>query len=148
MPTMYERGKYRYFGYFCSFECMRTYNLELNDSFVHKRFNLISQLNYALNGDTKCYFAPQKRTLLIFGGTKSIDEFRKDFFSAPHMELEFPLEDKEESILESVNDSGVISEYKPKPVVNEPIKLKRVKPLKNSQNTLEQTMGIFKSNYE
>ena len=29
------------------------------------------------------------------------------------------------------------------PVTNEPIKLQRAKPLKNSQNTLEVTMGLF-----
>lgn len=141
---------YSYYGYFCSFECMRTYNLEQNDSFVSKRFALITQLYFQLYGpSTKIRFAPQKTDLDIFGGKMNIEEFRKGFGSAPVIDNMCPVESTcvpDEQCADSYQKQ--LSTYKPTPVNNDPIKLQRSKPLKNSQYTLENTMGLFKNGTE
>ena len=125
---------------------MKTYNLDMNDSFVHKRNTLISALHRELTGSTdhRICFAPPKRMLSIFGGNMDIHTFRSSFSQTPHMELVNPIEAQIPARDMNVDEKPSY-DYKSAPVSNEPIKLKRSKPLKNSQNTLENTMGLFRS---
>lgn len=146
LPQKYDpvKNSFTFFGCFCSFECMKTYNLELNDSFTYKRFAYISILAESTFGTkSTIMFAPNKHNLAMFGGTMSIEEFRKNSKPLPsgythscetvvHTECA-PVE------------KNVVASYNPTPVSNEPLKLQRNKPLKNTQNTLEKTMGLFAS---
>ena len=147
----YERcqdGKYKCSGNFCSFPCMKTYSLELNDSYKNERFTLIGQMFYESTGTWKCQFAPRREQLKIFGGTLNIENFRKQSNSTPVPKLMPPMEpvtiifDKHENF--SLNKKQEDDIVKNTPATNEPIKLQRAKPLKNSQNTLEVTMGLFR----
>ena len=73
-----------------------------------------------------------------------IETFRKSFSQTPFMELEKPIEMSISTTNVKLEEKPTY-DYKSTPVTNEPIKLKRSKPLKNSQNTLEMTMGLFKT---
>jgi hypothetical protein len=142
LPIQYNRetNTYTFYGCFCSYECMKTYNLELNDSFTNKRFMYITSICRGGNNSyNNISFAPSKTNLKIFGGKMTIEEFRKGFT-------------KHNNTISNI-DTGVSNDihiqnciqYQVKEVKNEPVRLKRSKPLKNSQNTLENTMGIFKT---
>ena len=142
-----ENEKYKCSGQFCSFPCMKTYSLELNDSYKNERFTLIGQMFYESTGNTGCQFAPRREQLKIFGGNLSIKEFRIKSQDTPIPKLIPPMEhvtiifDKHENF--SLNKKQKEELVTNAHVTNEPIKLQRAKPLKNSQNTLEVTMGLF-----
>ena len=79
LPNSYDNMKkeYKVFGYFCSWNCMKAYNLDTNDSNMNNRMSLISLMYY----DTYKTFkpirpAPPRQVLKIFGGSMDIDEFR------------------------------------------------------------------------
>ena len=80
MPIQYDEhlDLFQCKGYFCSFECMKTYNIYENDALVSKRQNLISLLMIK-NKIEEVKFAPPRETLKMFGGNLSISEFRKQF---------------------------------------------------------------------
>ena len=81
IPIKYDLDKKKYVceGCFCSWECMKTWNLEKNDSMKNIRFNLIQQMYQDM---TKSHheminFAPNKKSLEMFGGNIDINTFRK-----------------------------------------------------------------------
>ena len=142
-----EGGVFKCYGNFCSYPCMKTYTLELNDSYKSERFTLISEMNYISTGSTGgCKFAPRREQLKMFGGQMSIEEFRGSSMGTSTLKLIPPMEpvtvifDKYENFSLKKNNESINQEN----VTNEPIKLQRAKPLTNSQNTLEVTMGLFK----
>ena len=142
LPISYDRetNKFTFFGNFCSYECMKTYNLELNDSFTNKRFMYISMLFKENKNINSVKFAHSRTKLKEYGGHLSIEEFREGFAKTNNSNVD-------NTATDSLNDINIQSciQYQPNVVKNQPVKLKRSKPLKNSQNTLENTMGIFKT---
>ena len=102
---------------------------------------------YESTGKTGCQFAPRRGQLRIFGGNLRIEEFRKMSQDTPVPQLVPPMEpvtiifDKHENF--SLHRKHEDEPVRHVPATNEPIKLQRAKPLKNSQNTLEVTMGLF-----
>ena len=147
MPSHKSKsGTYVCQGQFCSFPCMKTYALELNDSYKNTKISLISQMFYETTGETRCKFAPRKEQLKIFGGDLDISQFRAESLNSAVIKYIPPMEhvtfifDKHENfVLKKENDHLNSTN-----IQNEPIKLQRPssKPIKNSQNTLEQTMGL------
>ena len=148
MPIEKNDIEYECEGNFCSIACMKTYNLELNDSFKNKRFMHINSLAYKLYGTYVNDFAPRKEELTVFGGQLSIDDFRSStkkhisIKTLPPMKVikknvenDFTLIRGHDNITTNINIEN-----------NTNIKLERKKPLTNSQNTLESTMGVFYKN--
>ena len=93
-------------------------------------------------------FAPPKELLECFGGTMTIEQFRKN--NKKFVVYEFLLKKNEERIIEryenfSVSQREQEQEQEQSEIQNEPIKLKRKTPKVSSQNTLEKSMGIFKT---
>jgi hypothetical protein len=85
LPTKYDslRKRFTYVGIFCSWNCVRSYNLERNDHKKYERNGLITFLIQQLYGIVKAINvkpAPPRQTLKIFGGYLSIDEFRNNNF--------------------------------------------------------------------
>ena len=79
LPNSYDEKKkeYKVYGHFCSWNCVKAYNLDTNDSNTNNRMSLISLMYF----DTNCTFkpirpAPPRQVLTMFGGTMDIDEFR------------------------------------------------------------------------
>ena len=134
-------------GIFCSFECMKTYNLELNDTYTNTRFVLIEQLRRRFSPEsTPNNFAPRRAELDVFGGGLTLAQFRSQNKGTPRTKYIPPMSithtacDKHETF--SIRKTDAISSTT-SVVTNEPIKLQRTK--KVDQNTLESTMGLFKS---
>ena len=142
MPIEINDDVYNCEGNFCSIACMKTYNLALNDTYKNKRFTYINSLADKLYGTINNEFAPRKEELNVFGGRLTINEFRKT--NRKHISVKsFPPMKNIKNNIESdftLIRGNVIN--KNSNIVDN-IKLERKKPLTNSQNTLESTMGIF-----
>jgi hypothetical protein len=126
---------------------MRTYNLELNDTFSSIRYVLIEQLRDSFfKGMHLTKFAPRKAELVVFGGELTIEQFRSNASSVPRVKYIPPMcmtnssVDRHETF--SMHRKEAL-DMSTKSVLNEPIKLQRTKQV--DQNTLESTMGLFKS---
>lgn len=92
-------------------------------------------------------FAPPKELLYCYGGNMKITEFRENnekYISfEPPMKFEKRIIEKFENF--SINSSPTEIIDASSNITNEPIKLKRKVPKSSTQNTLEMSMGIFKS---
>jgi len=142
MPIEMNNEIYNCEGNFCSIACMKTYNIALNDSYKNKRFMYINSLACNLYGSIINEFAPRKEELNVFGGRLTINEFRKS--NRKHVSIKsFPPMKNIKNNIESdfTLIRGNLTTNKTNIIDN--IKLERKKPLTNSQNTLESTMGIF-----
>lgn len=144
MPIQFDREKniYTVYGNFCCIECMKAYNAHSNDSFKHNRFSLITQMYDLYSKDVK--IAPPREALQCFGGTLSIEEFRKrngDFSNLnipPMTKLELQI-DGEKNLNQISNftwSNNTKTEEEPQAQG-----LMRKAPLK-TQGTLEHIMGI------
>lgn len=70
--------RYKVFGNFCSVNCAKSYGLE--DKTLSKKIYLLSHMYKQLKGpDFRIKPAPPKYCLKKFGGTLTIDEYRKNF---------------------------------------------------------------------
>ena len=144
MPLDFKNGIYICEGNFCSIPCMKTYNLELNDSYKNIRFMHINSLSKLLYNSLNHPFAPRKIELEAFGGNLTINKFRKNASVLPHIKLPYPMKvikpeiEIDYTLIRSKATNSIN-------VQNEPIRLERKAPLKNHQHTLEETMGLFKT---
>ena len=79
MPVEYNeiKDEYKFYGYFCSWECMKTFNLEDKSSNKNVIFNNIEDLYIKMNGTKEIMFAPFKHELKYFGGNLTIEEFKQ-----------------------------------------------------------------------
>ena len=147
MPIQYNEktNVYKFYGNFCSWECMKSYNLYSKSSYKSEIFNFIQKFHDETQPNkNNIEFAPPKELLECFGGTMSIDQFRKN--NKKFVVYEFPMKNEERIIERYENFSVSQSEQEQEQIEiqNEPIKLKRKTPKVSSQNTLEKSMGIFK----
>jgi hypothetical protein len=154
MPISHDEYKnvFQTFGYFCSFECMKAYNLHDNDSNKCIRSSLISlfrQKSYA-NFD-KIAIAPPKQLLKIFGGSMSIESFRSSFEDTSMYVIHYPPIIPIAHIVEKQNNFKWIKHdetneklHEQQTMNNNPIKIKKKhsEPIK-TQNPLEMVLGIF-----
>lgn len=91
LPEMYcqKTKKYHTRECFCSFNCAHAFNLSLGDYKVWERYalltrikNLIYKQNDALINKAIMY-APPRQLLKVFGGDKTIEEFRNNHILVP-----------------------------------------------------------------
>jgi len=148
LPEYYSDGIFYCTGNFCSFNCKKAYNIDLNDTNVWKRESLINLEYYLTYGRHKDIIpAPSWLTLKEYGGPLNIHEFRKlfDTNSSEFILLQPPLISRQMQIEESYkksNSTGPINKLD-KLFDNGPMySLKRSKPVETSQLNLEKTMGL------
>ena len=139
MPISYniELQEFLVQGNFCSLECMKSYNAHLNDSFRSNRFSLITQMYDLYDKDIK--MAPPKESLQCFGGTMSIEDFRKNnstysYKNLPPLKI---LEFKNESS-NQLNNFTWLNNIE---LSTNQVALERKKPDKN-QFTLDKIMNL------
>jgi len=153
LPEDYYNETFYCVGNFCSFNCMKSYNLDLNDTLTYKRDSLINLLYYMTYSDRKTINpAPHWMTLQEYGGNLTIEQFRetsvmntKEFLVlhppliSRQMQIEesYKLNKLKEVPIDKVNKiySEIDSEYT----------IKRSKPIQSSQLNLETTMGLIKN---
>ena len=80
IPRKYDPTSDSYLveGYFCSWECMKTWNAEQNDSITNIRFSLIQEVyqkQFGIPANIK--FSPRKHNLKCFGGNLTHENFKK-----------------------------------------------------------------------
>jgi hypothetical protein len=154
LPENYYNNTFYCIGNFCSFNCMKSYNIDLNDNLTTKRESLINLLYYLTYSKyIKIIPAPHWLTLTEYGGNLTIDMFRKNSIINKKEYIVLPptIISRQMQIEES---------YKPHKLTEVPIDkvnkiyseidseyiIQRRKPLNGTQLNLENTMGIIKKN--
>ncbi len=155
LPYKYDplRNKFSTMGNFCSWSCMKSFNLDKNGVNMGGIIggNIVVMRKKLYNNVGPIKFAPNRFLLKEFGGNLTIEEFRagitKD--TGPQKEIEsleelmgpkkFIVKTEQHQIQQDTEKMFEISDA---PSVNEPLRLKRTKPLKRDQNNLKKTLGI------
>lgn len=158
MPIKHDshRDVFHVMGTFCSWACMKAYNLESSSYMKYMNANNITLFHKRCTGELRRIRpAPPKQALKVFGGAMSIEEFR----AASEQGLEYAVLPPHvivhnHSIMETDTARAHKSRNAPKPDLaavvcfkdvstkNETLRLKRPKPLQSNRNLLERTMGI------
>jgi len=80
IPDLYRDDIFHTYGYFCSFNCAKSYNLDYIENKTDERNCLLMMFKKKLiNEDSFIKPANPRQSLKMFGGHQTIDEFRKDF---------------------------------------------------------------------
>ena len=158
LPFRYQNGIFHVFGCFCYPECAAAFNF--NDSIcvenANENYNLLNFM-YKLAYNDPFYrvkIAAHRLCLKIFGGNMDVDKYRDSFdnhyvqnniIMPPVMSI-IPLQEEnniiyyKKNVQANINNSkGHDGSYKK----DKEITLKRNKPLKNKQNTLDNVMNIM-----
>jgi len=85
MAEYYHNSTFYVRGCFCSFNCKASYNLNINDNKVWDRYSLMKLMYYQINKDKITSIADiiinpagPKELLIKYGGTMTIEEYRKN----------------------------------------------------------------------
>jgi hypothetical protein len=113
---------------------------------------LLYKQKYGHVDPIKC--APNKYALKEFGGTLSIEEFRKMTLTGPRVMVQMPDEvhnmqivvrqDMKSAYISEKESDSKFQEITRTNTTNETLKIKRPKPLKRDTNNLETTLGIIR----
>lgn len=157
LPYKYEeeRRKFHTRGHFCSWSCAKahaldTYGLTIGGQMSELLTLMKKHSTGKLDGILK---APNKYLLKEFGGTMTIEEFRnvtKSNYPVVLMPNEtftnhiISTQPKVEQRISQVNTADKLQEINDSVTTNEPLRLKRPKPLKRDKNTLETSLGIVR----
>ena len=151
IPEREVHGVYNVYGNFCSPECGVAYLLKegIDPHVRWERMALLHRL-YDRQGIGQIFPAPARECLTVFGGPMSIDVFRATLLSKKvRVDLHMP---PMVSILGSIDTKPIdffdsTSRHAGLPVlpqrsVEEGLRLKRNKPLKDKESTLDTVMNI------
>ena len=124
-------------GYFCSWECVKTYAMDMAGARAGEvQMNIALMRKHANNNKyvpTSC--APKRPTLMMFGGTLTIEQFRK---GSSNVIVTMPWETHIMPVITSVSSlKPVVSHQKEDSLV-----LRRSKPLARAKSSLETSLGI------
>lgn len=140
LPEKKQDNTYHVYGYFCSFNCALSYNVDLNDYKVWERNSLLVQLQFDLIKKCSTIFpAPNKYLLKSFGGNMTIEEFRnkslcidKSYrFIIPPLKSIIPIIEETSNNKEKVQHT-----------FNNELVLRRTKPLNKNTNSIEKIMNL------
>lgn len=146
MPLKYNdrTNKFVTSGRFCSWSCMKAYAINefgiSRGGIVCGNIVMMRKQLYNKRGSIHC--APKRQTLKEFGGNLSIEEFRKNMIidTKPVNKI---IEEPETNIVVPVTtNTNKMYEIKGATGTNEPLRLKRAKPLKRDKNNLESVLGL------
>lgn len=149
IPEIYFEDKFHCYGHFCSYNCALSYNINSGEN-VFKRTSLLNLLYYkTYEKYAKIKSAPDWKSLKEFGGTLTIDQFRKNsIINTSDFTLLHPPMETRVSTFERIyktNDSKKNeSIYQRLLEDSDELILKRSKPLKSSQYGLSETGFIKK----
>lgn len=154
LPYSYEprTNKFSTCGQFCSWSCIKSYTLEKYGVTRGGQIlcNIIIMRKKLYNIVDRIQAAPHRNSLKEFGGTLTIEEFRKN--ETVDKGVQNALNNSHTSSIESLvkrtvpksmNDCKLL-DITGSTGMNEPLRLKRPKPLKRDENNLEKTLGIVR----
>jgi hypothetical protein len=151
IPEREVNGVYNVYGNFCSPECGVAYLLKegLDPHVRWERMALLHRL-YDQEGLGQIFPAPARECLTVFGGPMSIDVFRATLLSKKvRVDLHMPpmvsilgsIDTKPIDFFDSTSKSAGLPVL-PQRSVEEGLRLKRSKPLKDKESTLDTVMNI------
>jgi hypothetical protein len=154
IPEREEKGTYRVYGNFCSPSCSMSYLLDESlDTHVRwERIALLHRLYGKSYKGHRIFPAPTRQTLAIFGGPLSIDQYRAtieeqrvriDIQVPPMVSIlgsidTKPIDFYDTSMKHTI--SPLLGELVPK--AEEGLRLKRSRPLKEKESTLDSVLKI------
>ena len=154
IPEREEKGTYRVYGNFCSPSCSMSYLLDESlDTHVRwERISLLHRLYGKSYKGHRIFPAPTRQTLAIFGGPLSIDQYRAtieqqrvriDIQVPPMVSIlgsidTKPIDFYDTSMKHTI--SPLLGELVPK--AEEGLRLKRSRPLKEKESTLDSVLKI------
>lgn len=128
-PYAFKANTFYTTGHFCSWECMKAYAINHNKG---EQCEYITLMKKRINGKTTpTKMAPSRYCLEMFGGTVSIDEYRKGGVTYV---VKIPGEFYQEPVVTQID----------KPIESGELKLKREKPLERSRGKLETSLGVIR----
>jgi hypothetical protein len=152
LPEDYIKQSFICIGNFCSFPCVKAYNLNTYDTQIQKRDTLINIMYYTYyNKVIKIQCAPHWTTLKEYGGIFTIDEFRNKSNNSEkiYTVLKPPIISRQMQIEESYRIQklkGVSMDQVSKLYFENDNRLdyiiKRTKKLPTSDLNLESTIGL------
>ena len=162
MPVAHNRkdGSFCLKGTYCSWECMKSHNHSNSSEHQRSRINgnilLLRKWMYGLgcpSGPVKP--APHFSTLQLFGGGMDISEFRAEVkrdvgpvnANSPVTPTSTTLQGESkvipfEKVSRKVDDGQKMWAINQTTTRNEPLRIKRQKPLQRDQNNLETILGL------
>jgi hypothetical protein len=152
LPEDYYNDTFFCKGNFCSWNCKKAFNLDLNDSLIWKRDSLINLMYFKTYGQyVDIIVAPHWMCLEEYGGNLSIDKFRENSIvnAKEYLVLHPPLISRQMQIEESYKTNKL----KEVPIdklnkiyseIDSDYTIKRNKPIQSNQLNLETTMGLIK----
>ena len=152
LPEDYHNEVFYCIGNFCSFNCAKSYNLNINDNLTWKRLSLLNLLYYKTYSQyVDISLAPSWLVLSDYGGTLSINEFRNNFIlnTKEYLVLHPPLISRQMQIEESykINKTHSVPINNINKIysdIDSELQLKRNKPVISAQMNLENTMGLLR----
>jgi hypothetical protein len=147
LPEDYFNNTFYCTGNFCSWNCAKSYNIDLNDTSTWKRESLLNLLYYKTYGEfIDIIPAPSWLLLEDFGGILKINDFRNlfNFNNKDYLLLHPPIITRQLQIEESYKKSNNTVANKLENIYNDELVLKRNKPIESNSLNLEKTMGLIK----
>ena len=139
LPEYYFNNTFYCIGNFCSFNCVKSYNIDINDTLIYKRESLINLMYYNFMKDF-CVIKPAPHWLCLeeYGGTITIEEFRKSSITIDntinYILIKPPIVSRQMQIEESYNNNNTATNS----IVTQPeYVIKRNK----SENTIKSMFG-------
>ena len=157
IPTKLEHEKFHLFGVFCSANCAAAYLFNVhNKDNLWDMYSLLNLLNYKVYGNHRqIIHAPDKICLKKFGGNLDINEYRNRTAQEDKSYIiKFPpctsvipvMEEVNMRKIQSINNKTYIPIDKTRiNQANTDLRLKRNKPIHDTQNTLDKCMNISSS---
>ena len=143
---------YSVYGNFCSPGCAISYLLTENLD-PHVRWERMALLHriYDSNGTGRIFPAPARESLKLFGGPMSVETFRAtmlekrvrvDLHMPPMVSILGSIDTKPSDFFDTNLKQGAVAAALPQRSVEEGLRLKRNKPLKERESTLDTVMNI------
>ena len=157
LPYKVEKnGKFKTLGNFCSWECIKTYNIQENKlrfGDIQGNITLMRKKMYGKITSLGC--APSRYLLEKFGGTMTEKEFKASFGSRPP-QIVMPSTERflhkapgiDKKYVMKKNDKNEAQEklsmIQTSQTKTETLRLKRPIPIKRETNNLETALGIIR----
>ena len=155
LPIHYDEKLklFKTIGNFCSWQCAKAYANDMNSPRMGEIQSFLALMRKQAFGKyTPLWPAPSRLALKCFGGSLTIDEFRKFDGTVEPPQVFFPFEKRyvpietssmaSSSVTVGTTKKGHIREIENSTLEGDTLKLKRSKPLARTTSTLETSLGI------
>jgi hypothetical protein len=149
----YVRKRYSTIGNFCSWACTKAYAIDMDSARKGEITSILAMMRLEAIGHYEpLWHAPKRQMLQCFGGTLTIEEFRKYGGKVEPPVIHWPFEHRYVPVIEQkthegpkqtkTSDVGRLKAIDDSTPTADSFKLKREKPLARASSKLESALGI------